>query len=101
VTLEPEGHTNLGELLQDGLVERSMRVVLLGRTENAARIGHARDDGFRFTPQAGVGLCTRLGPRTSIDTGVRLHHAPKARPRERNGGLDSVQLRLGLAYHFE
>jgi len=60
-----------------------------------------QDDGFAFTPQAGIGMCTRLGPRTSIDTGVRFHHASNAYTHEPNGGLDSVQFRLGLAYHFE
>jgi opacity protein-like surface antigen len=60
-----------------------------------------QDDGFTFTPQGGIGLCTRVGRRTSLDAGVRFHHASNAYTHLPNGGLDSVQFRIGLAYHFE
>jgi len=60
-----------------------------------------QDDGFTFTPQGGIGVATHVGRRTSIDTGVRYHHASNAYTHEPNGGLESVQFHVGLAYRFD
>ncbi|HEY5656804.1 MAG TPA: acyloxyacyl hydrolase [Myxococcota bacterium] len=58
-------------------------------------------DGLAFTPEAGAGLCYRLDPDVSVDAGVRFHHISNANSSLPNGGIDSLQFILGLAYHFD
>ncbi|MDH3198784.1 MAG: acyloxyacyl hydrolase [Candidatus Krumholzibacteria bacterium] len=60
-----------------------------------------QDNGLAFTPQGGVGVCTRIDPRTSIDAGVRFHHASNANSHLPNGGIDTLQFLLGLVFHFD
>jgi hypothetical protein len=58
-------------------------------------------DGFAFIPTAGAGVTWRAWERVSLDLGVRLQHISNAYTRLPNGGIDSVQVLLGAAYHFD
>jgi opacity protein-like surface antigen len=58
-------------------------------------------DGLAFTPEAGAGLCYRVGPRASVDAGMRFHHVSNGNSHLPNGGIDTLQFMLGLAYHFD
>jgi opacity protein-like surface antigen len=58
-------------------------------------------DGLAFTPEGGVGFCYLISPNVSMDAGVRFHHISNANTQLPNGGIDSIQFMLGLAYHFD
>jgi opacity protein-like surface antigen len=58
-------------------------------------------DGAAFTAEAGAGLCTRVGPRVSVDAGMRFHHVSNANIHLPNGSIDTFQFMLGLTYHFD
>jgi opacity protein-like surface antigen len=58
-------------------------------------------DGLAFTPEGGAGLCYPISPNVSMDAGVRFHHISNANTELPNGGIDSIQFMLGLAYHFD
>jgi len=58
-------------------------------------------DGLAFTPEAGAGFCYPISPDVSVDAGVRFHHISNANSHLPNGGIDSIQFMLGLAYHFD
>jgi len=58
-------------------------------------------DGFAFQPQAGVGLRKRVDRNLSVDLGVRYHHISNAYTQHPNGGIDSVQLLLGVAWRTD
>jgi opacity protein-like surface antigen len=58
-------------------------------------------DGLAFSAEAGAGLCYPIGPQVSVDGGVRFHHISNANSQLPNGGIDSLQFMLGLAYHFD
>jgi opacity protein-like surface antigen len=60
-----------------------------------------QDDGLTFSAEAGAGLCYPISPHVSMDAGVRFHHISNANSHLPNGGIDSLQLMLGLAYHFD
>lgn len=58
-------------------------------------------DGLAFIPQAGVGLIHRLGDRFSLDFGFRFHHISNAYTQSPNGGIDTLQVLLGVAYQLD
>jgi hypothetical protein len=58
-------------------------------------------DGFAFIPTAGAGVTWRTWERVSLELGVRLQHISNAYTRRPNGGVDTVQVLLGAAYHFD
>jgi opacity protein-like surface antigen len=58
-------------------------------------------DGLVFTPEGGAGFCYPISPNVSMDAGVRFHHMSNANSNLPNGGIDSIQFMLGLAYHFD
>lgn len=58
-------------------------------------------DGLAFSPEAGVGFCYPISPNVSMDANARFHHISNANSELPNGGIDSIQFMLGLAYHFE
>lgn len=58
-------------------------------------------DGLAFIPQAGVGLIHRLDERFSLDLGFRFHHISNAYTQSPNGGIDALQVLLGVAYRLE
>ena len=58
-------------------------------------------DGLGFTPEAGARFCYPISPDVSVDAGVRFHHISNANTHLPNGGIDSLQFMLGLAYHFD
>jgi hypothetical protein len=58
-------------------------------------------NSLAFTTEAGAGLCYRIGPRVSVDAGMRLQHLSNANIRLPNGSIDTLQFMLGLAYHFD
>ncbi len=60
-----------------------------------------QDDGLAFIPQAGVGVGYRLSQHLSLDLGWRFHHISNAFSHLPNGGIDSSQLLLGLAYQLD
>ena len=60
-----------------------------------------QDDGFAFTVQGGAGLVYRWSDRISFDWGVRFHHISNAYTAAPNGGIDTLQLLVGAAYHFD
>jgi len=57
-------------------------------------------DGLAFIPQAGLGLVYRLDPHLSFDLGFRFHHISNANTQNPNGGIDTLQVLAGAAYHF-
>ena len=57
-------------------------------------------DGLAFIPQAGLGLVYRQGPHLSFDLGFRFHHISNAETKNPNGGIDTLQVLAGAAYHF-
>jgi opacity protein-like surface antigen len=57
-------------------------------------------DGFAFIPQGGLGLVYRLDPHLSFDLGFRFHHISNADTHQPNGGIDTLQVLAGAAYHF-
>ena len=58
-------------------------------------------DGLAFSTEAGVGFCHPISPQVSVDAGMRFHHLSNANSHLPNGGIDSLQFMLGLAYHFD
>jgi opacity protein-like surface antigen len=59
-----------------------------------------QSDGLAFIPQAGLGLVYRLGPHLSFDLGFRFRHISNANTQNPNGGIDTLQVLAGAAYHF-
>jgi lipid A 3-O-deacylase len=57
-------------------------------------------DGLAFIPQAGLGLVYRVDPHLSFDLGFRFHHISNAETQNPNGGIDTLQVLAGAAYHF-
>jgi opacity protein-like surface antigen len=57
-------------------------------------------NGLAFIPQAGLGLVYRLDRHFSFDLGFRFHHISNAETDKPNGGIDTLQVLAGAAYHF-
>ena len=57
-------------------------------------------NGIAFNPQAGLGVTARLGDHLALDLGWRFVHVSNAYTHSPNGGFDSMQILLGVAYHF-
>jgi opacity protein-like surface antigen len=57
-------------------------------------------DGLAFIPQVGVGLVYQLNRRVTFDLGFRFHHISNAFTQFPNGGIDTLQVLAGAAYHF-
>ncbi len=82
----------------------------LGRLQPYAQVGAGflyldyeivdQADGFAFMPQLGAGLRWQLSPRHSFELGWRYHHISNAYTNEPNGGIDTMQILAGYAYHF-
>ena len=58
-------------------------------------------DGLAFIPQGGVGIGYRVSPRLSLDLAWRFQHISNAYTHLPNGGIDSSQILLGLAYRLQ
>jgi lipid A 3-O-deacylase len=57
-------------------------------------------DGLAFIPQFGIGFMYDLTDRLELDTGFRFHHTSNAFTQSPNGGIDTLQILVGLAYQF-
>lgn len=56
--------------------------------------------GFNFLSYGGAGLRFALSKSTSLDVGYRLRHISNAGLDERNHGVTSNQVQVGLAFSF-
>jgi hypothetical protein len=61
---------------------------------------HELGQKFNFTPQGEVGVDFRIVSCTLLNLGYRYHHISNAGMNERNGGVDSNMVIIGISRKF-